>query len=262
MTSGYSTHEGLATYYEVHGGPLDRPPFLLLHGGLITAHLAFGERLLPALSALAPVVLVETQGHGHTGDRAGPSAIEPMADDVAAVLRHLKVERAHLVGHSLGALIGFGVALRHPELVASLTALGATYTFDDMLPELVKLQRGLIQEPSAELIPLLPTEEDFASWRAAFEAAAPDPADFDVVVEKLNVMLGQWPGWDREAVAAVAAPVLLVIGDNDYVRIDRAAEAAALLPDAQLAVLPGTTHLNITERADWLVPMIAARIGA
>lgn len=260
-TSGYASNLGLDIYYEVHGGPLRQgpPPFLLLHGGLMTIELGFAGRLLPELAALAPVIAVELQCHGHTGDRLGPVSMDDLADDVAAVLDHLGVASAHLVGFSLGAMVAFGTAVRHPSKVASLSALGASYTFDGMQHELVRLQREPGHIPSDALIPLLPTEQDFAGWRAGFEAVAPDPSAFDRSVERINAMVSSWPGWAREDVASIAAPVLLAIGDNDFVRIDHAAETVAMLPNARLAVLPGTTHTGLLDRGPWLVPMIAER---
>lgn len=262
-SSGYVTSDSLDVYYEIHGGSPDhtRPPFLLLHGGATTIETAFAGDLLPRLARLRPVIAIEMQGHGHTGDRKGPITLEQMAQDTSAVLAHLQVRSAHFVGHSLGALVSFGVAISHPEQVASITAVGATYTFDDMLPELVTLQRDPTHEPSAELIPLLPTPDEFAAWTESFRRSAPDPDAFEDILGRLNVMLAQWPGWPRADIAALSAPVLLVIGDNDFVRIDRAGEAARLIPDAQLAVLPGTTHMSIVRRGAWLVPLIEARIA-
>lgn len=262
-TSGYAAIDGLDVYYELHGGRpgADRPPFLLLHGGATTIETAFAGDLLPRLAALRPVIAVELQGHGHTADRPGPITLDRMAQDVSGVLTHLGVRSAHFVGHSLGALVSFGVAISHPEQVASITALGATYTFDDMLPELVKLQRDPTHEPSAELIPLLPTEDEFAAWADSFRRSAPNPDAFEEILGRLNVMLAEWAGWPQDKIAALAAPVLLVIGDNDFVRIDRAGEAARLIPDAQLAVLPATTHMSVARRGAWLVPLIEARIA-
>ena len=263
-TSGYASNAGLETYYEIHGGALrpDQIPFVLLHGGLMTIEVGFAGRLLPQLATLAPVIAVELQCHGHTGDRDGPMRMDDLADDVAAVLDHLAVPAARLAGFSLGAMVAFGVAIRHPTKVASLTALGASYTFDGMQHDLIRLQREPGHVPSEALIPLLPTEEDFAAWRAAFQAVAPDPTAFDQSVERINAMVSAWPGWAKEDVAAIAAPVLLAIGDNDFVRIDHAAETVALLSDARLAVLPGTTHTGLLDRGAWLVPMIAERITA
>jgi pimeloyl-ACP methyl ester carboxylesterase len=263
--SGYATVDGLRVYYELHGGAPNagKTPIVLLHGGVMSIDTAFADDLLPRFARTRPVIAIEQQGHGHTADRDGPPEVNRMVDDTAGVLAHLGVKQAHFVGHSLGGMISTGMAIRHPNLVRSVTALSSTYTLDGMLPELVKMQRDdPAHQPSADLIPLLPTEADFAAWQASYQRNAPDPAAFDRVLAKLNKMLAEWKGWTQAQLRAVRAPVLLVIGDNDFVRIEHAAEMARLIPGAQLAVLPGTTHMSILQRGAWLSPLIEARLGA
>lgn len=261
--SGYADCGDLKVYYEIHGGPLDgRTPMLALPGGLIPIEVGFTPDFIARFSGSRPLILVEPQGHGHTGDRPGEPKMERLSDDVAAVLDHLKIARAHLIGHSLGGMIATGLAIRHPERVASLCPVSAPYTFDGFLDELVVLQRDPTHTPSAELIPLLPTEADFASWRAVYQRVNPKPETFDAVVEKLNHMLATWPGWSRDQVAAIRAPTLVVSGDNDFMRIDFADQMAKLIPGAKLAVLPDTTHMNILEkRTAWLEPFVEANLA-
>ena len=200
---GRAMSDGLGVYYEVHGGPLDgRPPMVLVGGGLMPIEIALAPDLLPRFARHRPVIAVEPQGHGHTADRPTPPSMEQMAEDVRAVLDHLKVGKAHLLGHSLGGMILTGVAIRHPDRVASLVPVSAPYTFDGMLAELVVLQRDPSHVPSPQLMPLLPTEADFASWKAVYERVNPDPKSFGRVVERLNAMLAAWPGWRPEDVAA------------------------------------------------------------
>ncbi len=263
-TTGYAAVGGLKVYYEIHGGPLRAgvTPMVLIPGGMMAIQTACAARgLLPLLAAGRPVIAVEQQGHGHTGDRPGPVSVERMADDAAGVLAELGVERAHFVGHSLGAMTSIGVAMRHPGRAASVTAISAMYNLEGFLPELVVMQRNPAHQPSAELIPLLPTEADFAAWKAHYDRVAPDPKAFEAVLGKLNVMLTSWKGWTPAELDAIRAPTLLAIGDNDFTRIEHAAEMKRLIPGATLAVLPETTHMNIIDRGDWLAPMIEARIA-
>jgi pimeloyl-ACP methyl ester carboxylesterase len=261
--NGHAVSDGLSIYYELHGGPLaGRTPMVLIAGGLMPIELALTPDLIPRFSKHRPVIAIEPQGHGHTGDRASAPRMEQMADDVVAVLDHLKVARAHLLGHSLGGMILTGVAIRHPDRAASLVPVSAPYTFDGMLAELVRLQRGQIQAPSAELAPLLPTAADFAAWKAVFERINPDPKSFDRVVGKTNAMLGSWPGWSAEQVKSIKAPTLVALGDNDFMRVDFAAHMAKLIARAQLAVLPDTRHMDIClKRGAWLEPMVEANIA-
>lgn len=261
--TGLAPAPGLKLYYEVHGGPL-RPgvePFVLIPGGVMAIETAFAGRLLPILARRRPVIAIEQQGHGHTADRPGPIDLLRLVDDNAAVLDHLGVRRAHFVGHSLGGMISTGMAVRHPGRVASLTALSAGYTLDGMLPELVTMQRDPTHVPSAELIPLLPTEADFKAWKALYDRVNPNPAAFDEVLAKLNRMLADWVGWTPAELGAIRVPTLIGLGDTDFIRIEHAAEMRRLIPGSRLAVLPHTTHMSIIDRGAWLEPMIREITG-
>jgi pimeloyl-ACP methyl ester carboxylesterase len=133
---------------------------------------------------------------------------------------------------------------------------GAPFQLDGFLPELARIQRDPTLTPSPNLMPLLPTETDINAWRESFRRVAPDPSAFDSSLERLNAMLGAWPGWMEAELRAIDAPMLIAVGDNDYVRIDHAASVADMIPKARLAVLPGTTHFGIVKRHAWLEPMM------
>lgn len=263
VTHGYANVSGLRVYYEVHGGPLaaDKVPMVLLHGGAMTIETAFPPDSIPRFTRTRPVIAIEQQAHGHTGDRKGPITLNRMIDDTSGVLKHLGVKQADFLGHSLGGLIATGMAIRHPDQVHSVTALSAFYVLDGMLPELARMQRNPTIQPSAALIPLLPTAADFASWKASYERSNPDPKSFDRSLARLNAMLGAWPGWSEAELRSIKTPFLVAIGDNDFVRIEHAAAMKRRIAGAQLAVLPGTTHMNSITRGDWLEPMIAARLA-
>ena len=262
VRTGYATVDGLKVYYEVHGGPPDGAvtPFVLLHGGIMAIKTAFADDLLPRLAKLRPVIAIEQQGHGHTADRAGPITLDRVVADTSGVLKHLGAAKGHFIGHSFGGMIALGMAVSHPEQVASVTPISAMRTLEGFLPELAVMQRDPSHVPSAALMPLLPTEKDFASWKAHYDAVNPNPASFDGVLAKMNAMLATWPGWTEAQFRAIKAPTLIIIGDNDFTRIEHAAEMARLIPGAQLAVLPGTTHMNVQTRGAWFVPMLQARI--
>jgi pimeloyl-ACP methyl ester carboxylesterase len=159
--SGYATIENLRVYYEWHGGTPDggkilpreagegdreaveraRVPIVLLHGGAVTIEIAFAPDLIPRFARTRPVIAIEQQGHGHTGDRPGPMTIDRMVEDTAGVLAHLGVRQADLFGHSLGGIIATGLAIRHQGVVRSLTTLAAPYQLEGFLPDLVRIQR-------------------------------------------------------------------------------------------------------------------------
>jgi pimeloyl-ACP methyl ester carboxylesterase len=259
-SSGYATIDDLPVYYELHGEALTghKTPMVLLHGGLMTIETGFMEDLIPRFERTRPVIAIEQQGHGHTGDRGEPVTVRRMVEDTAGVLAHLDVKQADFFGHSLGGMIAMGLAIHHASLVRNVISVSSFYSLDGMLPELVKLQRDPTHQPSAELMQLLPTEADFAAMRQSFLRYAPDPAAWEPIVAKVNTMLSEWEGWTNAELQTVQAPVLVAIGDNDFTRIEHAAEMARLIPRAQLAVLPGTTHMSILKRGDWIIPMVEA----
>jgi len=262
--SGYAEIDDLKVYYEVRGGPPvgSKTPMVLLHGGVMAIETAFADDLIPRLSKTRPVIAIEQEGHGHTGVRPGLLNLERMVQDTAGVLAHLGVRKAHLFGHSLGGMVATGMAIQRPDVVASATIVSTIYNQQGQLPELVEMQTDPTHVPPQELIPLLPTAADFASWKAHYEKHNPDPSTFGPQLARLTGMLAGWRGWTREELGSIRCPVLLAIGDNDFTRIEHAAEMYRLIPGAKLAVLPDTTHMNIIKRGAWLEPMIEERIAA
>ena len=260
--TGYAPVNGLRMYYEVHGpdGEDVGVPLLLLHGAYMTTG-DFGP-LLPGLAAGRQVVVCDLQGHGRTGDADRSLTYEGMADDAAALLDHLGIARADVVGFSLGGAVALQLALRHQPLVRALVPISASYRSDAMQPELL------------EMIPMI-TPEMFAGTplEATYRAVAPDPDRFPVLVGKLKE-LDQTPfAWSEDAIRGIACPTLIVVGDADAIRPEHAVELLRLLGGggmgdlagvgrARLAVLPGTTHFmppgsGILDRSDWLLPMIS-----
>lgn len=233
----YAAVNGLQMYYEVHG---TGTPLVLLHGGILTLDLSFGP-ILPALAEHHQVIGVELQGHGHTADVDRPLQLDLLAADVVALLDHLGIERADVFGFSLGGLVATEVAVQHPDRVGRLVLAAAHFRPDGYHPE--------IQDPAQDS-PRLPTAEDFAEMQAAYVAVAPDPENFFPFLEKAQPLVTGFRGWSDEQLRAITGPVLLVIGDTDFVRIEHAAQIHALLPDSRLAVLPGCTHMDVVRRPE------------
>jgi pimeloyl-ACP methyl ester carboxylesterase len=257
------TVDGHEVAFAVHGA-LDSPeiPVLLLHGGMMTIDLTFAG-FLPVLSATHPVIGVEQQGHARTADREAPITLKAMRADTIGVLDHLGVERVHVVGFSMGGMLGLDLALNAPERIASLTAISISQNFEAMHPEIRRMNTDPDYQPSPEVVALLPSEDDFAAMRATYAAQNPSgPAAFETVLGKLHDFItGEW-GWSDAELASIAAPVLMVTGDRDFSSAENVAAMAAAIPGAWLAVLPDTTHMDIITRTETLLPMIEARIAA
>jgi pimeloyl-ACP methyl ester carboxylesterase len=258
----YAEVNGLRMYYEIHG---TGQPLVLLHGAYMTIH-AVGE-LVPELAKSRQVIGVELQGHGRTADIDRPLTYEQMADDTAALLRHLEIEEADVFGYSMGGGVALQVAIRHPEVVRKLVVASASYTSDGMHPELL------------EMIPAI-TPEAFAGSpiEEAYLRTAPNPEDFPALVVKLKQLDMEPFAWPPEDIRGIAAPTLLIIGDSDAIRLEHAVGLFRLLgggvmgdlaglPTPQLAVLPGTTHFvppgkAVLDRADWLLSIIPPFLDA
>jgi pimeloyl-ACP methyl ester carboxylesterase len=262
IRGNYAEVNGLNIYYEIHGSG---QPLVLLHGAYMTIDL-MGE-VVSALSESRQVIAVELQGHGHTADIDRPLSYELMADDIAALIEHLALEKADLFGYSMGGGVALQVAIRHPEVVRKLVVASASYTSEGMHP-------GLL-----EMIPAL-TPEAFAGSpiEEAYLRSAPNPDDFPTLVAKMKRLDMEPFAWPAEEIGGIAAPTLLIVGDSDAIRLEHAVELFRLLgggvmgdlaglPKSQLAVLPGTTHFvpagsGVLERADWLLPIIVSFLDA
>jgi pimeloyl-ACP methyl ester carboxylesterase len=254
----YVSVNGLNMYYEIHGSG---QPLVLLHGAFSAIGTSFGA-LLPDLAKTRQVIALEMQAHGHTADIDRPLSIEQMADDTAAALRQLGIESADFFGYSTGAFIALHVAIRHPDLVRKLVLASVTYNLSGVHPGLME---GL-----ADMKP----EMMFGSpWHEEYMQIAPRPEDFATLFAKKTQMDRGIKDLPAETIKAIKAPTLLIIGDSDLVRPEHAVEMFRLLgggvfgdmaglPNSQLAVLPGTTHVTVVYRADLLLAIIPPFLDA
>ena len=241
----YADVNGISLYYEEHGSG---QPLILLHGGYGTGEMF--APILPVLGSGRRVITVDLQGHGRTADVDRPLRFQTMGDDIAALIRHLGLTQADVMGYSLGAGTALRTAIQHPALVRRLVIVSHPVRHDGWFPESLA---GFDQmgPAFAEAMKQSPIYEIYAR-------VAPKVGDWPVLVDKMGTMLRQDYDWSPE-VAKITAPVLLVYGDADSVRPAHIAEFYALLggglrdanwdgsarPLARLAILPSHTHYDI-----------------
>ena len=243
-TSGYLRVGELAMYYEVQG---EGAPLVLLHGGMMTFASTFG-RVLPALTATYQVIGLEQQGHGHTADIDRPLRFPNMIEDTVAALARLGVARADFWGFSDGGILALGLAIRHPELVRSLTLAGVNFNNEGMAPGNLEF---FATATAADMHPQM---------AEAYAAVAPYPEQWATLVARVMELGLTFPGWPAESLRGITAPALVIAGDADVPTPEHSVELFRLLPDARLAILPGTDHAAtmIGEQAAWTLAMFQA----
>lgn len=247
MSKGYAPVNGLSMYYEVHGSGR---PLVLLHGGLLTIDLSFGE-IWPELADGRQVIAAELQGHGRTADIDRDLELSYLAGDVAALLDHLGIGQADVAGFSLGGGVALQLALDHPDRVGRLVLVSVSYAPDGYHEEITDPARHATSTR-------MPTAEDFRQMREAYDRLAPDPGHFDAFAAKASRAAGSLKGWTPEELGRITAPTLLVFGDHDFVRLEHAVQMHGLIPGAQLAVVPGATHMSVLRRTDLFIPLVRA----
>lgn len=249
--SGYASVNGLRMYYEIRG---TGSPLVLLHGSLTTIKTSFG-RILPSLAKTRQVIAVEQQAHGRTADIDRPLSYEQMAEDTTELLRQLGIEKADFFGYSMGAAIALQIAVKYPGLVSKLVAVSVSYNNDGLYPEVLAGEEKM-----------KPEDLDGTEWQKTYARIAPNPENWHILIEKEKQLTKEFEGWTPEDIKSIKAPSLIIIGDSDIIRPEHAVEIFRLLgggvagdltglPRSRLAVLPGTTHVTMVERSDWLLSM-------
>ena len=220
---------GVRTWYETDGAE-NAEPLLLLHGGMCTNETWAAQR--PDLAAAYRLFLPERRAHGRTPDVDGPLSYQDMADDTVDFIESVVQGPAHLVGWSDGGIVALLVALARPDLVRKVVAIGANFRpapeisagpdmFDDMAPD------------SPGLAPL----------REMYAAVTPDGAGhWPVVVGKLAAMFAAQPTLTTDDLARITAPTLVLVGDDDMMTLEHTIALYRAIPDAELSVIPRTSH--------------------
>ncbi|MEP6477178.1 MAG: alpha/beta hydrolase [Actinomycetota bacterium] len=224
----------LRTYYEVRG---TGEPVVMLHGGFCT--IETWEAQTPALAERYRVVLPERRAHGRTPDLEGSITFANMAQDTIAFMDAIGLSRAHLVGWSDGGNVGLEVALARPDLVGKLVMMSAAANLDGMTPEMPAELEDLATDT---LPPML---------RDPYEALSPDgPEHLGIVVGKLKQLWSTEPNHVLQDLEGVSIPTLVMVADDDFVTVEHAAAMQRAIPDAQLAVVPGTDHALLFEKPE------------
>ena len=251
-TTGYAPVNGLKMYYEIHGSG---EPVVLLHGAFMAISGDWND-WINELSKTRKVIAVEMQGHGRTADIKRDMTFENLSDDVAGLLDHLKIERADVIGYSLGGVVAMQCAVRHPGKVRKVVSISAWIRKDgwvkeanDFWPNFTwEMMKGTPAE--TERNKLNPIPNSFPDFFNHLKAAAMRP--YDLGADKFK---------------ATKAPMFFIHGDADGVRLDHIAVMYRLKggdlhgdmrphTESRLAILPNTTHVTLMNRMTTIVPMV------
>ncbi len=229
--SGYAPVNGLKMYYEIFG---TGEPLVLIHGGGSTIRTSFGKVIHP-FAVNRKVIAVELQGHGHTSDRPRPESFEQDADDVAALLGYLKIEKADFFGFSNGGNTTMQIAIRHPDLVRKIVLGSTFYKREGFPPQFWEsLKNGTLNDMPPQL-------------REAYKKVAPDTNGLFVMFTKDKTRMLEFTDWKEEDIRSIKAPALIIAGDQDVIRPEHTVEMFRLLPHARLSILPGLHGAYIGE---------------
>jgi len=256
-TGTYAAVNGINLYYETHGAGR---PLILLHGGLGSGEM-FGP-ILPTLAARHRVIAVDLQGHGRTADIDRPLDVRLMADDVAALIAHLGLDRPDVAGFSLGGGVAFRTAAQHPDRVGKLVMASAHIRSDAVYPEM-RQQQGRVSAAAEAFL------RDTPMYRL-YQRVAPRPGDFGRLLDKIGAAMAQ--DFDfTDDVRGLRVPTLIVCADADMAPPSHYVEVFALLDGGHrdggwmgehrprgghaLAILPRLTHYNLADS-----PLFAAAV--
>ena len=241
VKTGYAPVNGLELYHEIRGSG---DPLVLLHGGVVG--MTMFDSILPELASGRQVISVDLQGHGRTADVDRPLSFESMADDIAALIKHLGFENADVMGLSLGGGVALQVAFRHPRSVRKLVVVSEPCQREGWYPE-VRADFDRMDPAAGEFMTQSPLAQLYphVNWGLLFG--------------KLGDLLRKDYDWSKQ-VGAIKAPTMIVFADADAIRPEHIVEFFGLLgggkrdagldgsgrPEANLAILPGLTHYTIS----------------
>lgn len=255
--TGYAPVNGLKMYYEVQG---QGDAVVLLHGSFMTIPLNW-TGWIDELSKSRKVIAVELQGHGRTADIDRDFSYEHLADDVVALLEHLKIPRADVIGYSMGGGVALQCAIRHPTRIRKVVSISAVFRHDGWVKEAL----DLFPQLSADVLRGSPIEDEY-------KKLSPTPERFTDFIPRVLSMDVKPYDFGAEKLKAAEPPVLFIHGDADGVRLDHIAEMFRLKDGeifgdlrprsaSRLAVLPDTTHTTLMLRRSIIVPMINDFLG-
>jgi pimeloyl-ACP methyl ester carboxylesterase len=231
-----STHtlqtDGVRIVYDIAG---EGPPVLLLHGG--TTDSTWWGELLPALKQNHTVITMDSRGHGRSSFDERPITYHVMANDTLALLDHLGIASADIVGWSDGAIIAIDIALRQPERLRRVVAYGANFD-----------QSGY-RTGDADAPPGLGFQIFQNEYPRRYQEQSPHPDRWDELGIVMHQLYSVEPHWTHDQMHTIQTPILVLDGlDEEVIDIEHSRLLADLLPNGTLELMPGTGHFAMIDQ--------------
>jgi pimeloyl-ACP methyl ester carboxylesterase len=241
----YANLNGIRVYYETYG---HGPALVLLHGGAGSG--AQFEHQIEAFARKFRLIVPDARGQGRTTDGPGPLTYHAMAEDVRALLDHLHVKHADLLGWSDGGDVALDLAMHHPERVDRVVTFGANFRADGLnAPDVAWNQTA--------------TPKDFGpDMRTFYVSVAPDTSHYEAAMQKIIDLWRDEPNWNEADLARIRARTLVVAGDHDVVRPDHTEALAHAIPNALLWIVPDASHSVLQEKPEVVNPRVLAFLTA
>jgi pimeloyl-ACP methyl ester carboxylesterase len=239
--SGYAPVNGIKVYYEVYG---EGRPLVLLHGAFYTIEMNWSQ-LIPELSKTRKVIAIELQGHGHTPYSDRKLSFPILASDVEKVMDYLKIDSADVAGYSMGGAVAYEFAIQSPKRLRKLVIISATYKSSGWLPVVTNAFKSFKPEFFSN-----------SPMKTAYDAVAPDKTKWTKYLEQMFAFASEPFDFGDSNIAKIAAPVLIISGDNDGLDKIELMKSYQLLgggiaadmgsmPKSHVAIVPSQTHVSL-----------------
>ena len=244
---GHAQVSGMRLYYEVSG---QGEPLIVLHGAFM--NIPSMGAIIPRLAKTRRVYALELQGHGRSTDIDRPITYPNLADDVAAFMDAVGLQKADVFGYSMGAGAGLQLAIRHPGKVNKLVAASVAYDSAGLQPEF----KALIPQMTVEMFLQTP-------FAAQYRKLSPTPDSFPALARKVIALEHEPISWGED-LKGVKTPVLIIAGDADGYTLEHVVSLFRLLGGgimgdlgkplaaSRLAILPATSHTAVITQVDLL----------
>ncbi len=211
-------------YYEIHG---TGDPIVLIHGGGSTIETNWSQ-IIPILATNRKVIAMELQAHGRTDDRGTDTSFEQDADDISILLANLAIEKADILGFSNGATTALLLSFRHPNQVNKLIAVSPL------------AKRNGVPDFFWDFMKSANLENMPKPLQVGFLKVTPDSTRLQIMHDRDAKRMVNFEDIPNTLLQSIKAPTLLVVGDKDVILPTHILEMHQLLPNSEMAVLPGT----------------------